>query len=61
MADRKIYGSQPDDGREFTDMLPSAGDPEFTTDAQNNDEYFRFAADQIDAMGEDSEVEAGSS
>lgn len=42
---RKIYGSQPDDGRSFTDMLPVAGDPDFTTDAQNNDNTFVLDTD----------------
>ncbi len=42
---RKLYGSQPDDGRSFASMLPNAGDPDFETDAQNNDEQFRYDTD----------------
>lgn len=43
--ERKIYGSQPDDGRSFTSILPTAGDPEFSTDSQNNDEAYVYDTD----------------
>jgi hypothetical protein len=45
MMGRKLYGSQADDGRSFSSLLPSAGDPEFTTDAQNNDEAYIYDTD----------------
>lgn len=48
--DRKLYGSQPDDGRSFTDVLPAAGDPEFTTDAQNNDNSYTYDTDVRDSV-----------
>jgi hypothetical protein len=52
---RKMYGTSSTPN--FASLLPSAGDPVFDTDAQNNDEYFRFGVDQVDAMGDD--LEAG--
>ena len=42
---RKLYGSQPDDGRSFTSILPTAGDPEFEVDSQNNDHNYRYDTD----------------
>lgn len=43
--ERKLYGSQPDDGRSFSSLLPSAGDPEFSVDSQNNDETYCYDTD----------------
>lgn len=40
---RKMYGSSstPD----FGSLLPSAGDPIFETDSQNNDEFYVYDSD----------------
>ncbi len=51
---RKMYGTSPTP--DFGSMLSSAGDPIFETDAQNNDEFFRNAADRADELG--NEIEA---
>ena len=40
---RKMYGTSPTPN--FASLLPSAGDPEFCTDAQNNDDFYIFDSD----------------
>lgn len=41
--ERKLYGSG--DPNVQTGILSHAGDPEFTTDAQNNDEAYAYDTD----------------
>lgn len=40
---RKVYGSEP--SFEMDRPLSTAGDPEFTTDAQNNDDAYKYDTD----------------
>lgn len=41
---RKVYGSQ-GDAPSFSGLLPSAGDPAFEVDSQNNDEFYCLDTD----------------
>lgn len=45
---RKVYGSEP--SFEMARPLSNAGDPEFETDAQNNDNTFHYDTDSRDSV-----------